>query len=112
MVKLSLSHIVTHTVARVQVPPMLEKKVLRCNAGHQEVGRCHTRGVSEDCTGNKRHPSKGPTWFRNPGKMSKEVQSMVYQWAHKKGLESSKILENETNNLKPNVALLTFLEFT
>ena len=43
VVKLSLSHLVTHTVARVQVPTMLEKKVLLCNAGHQEVGRCHTR---------------------------------------------------------------------
>ena len=43
-----------HARSMVQLSPMLVKvhrsTRLSCNAGHQEISRCHTRGESEDNT--------------------------------------------------------------
>ena len=73
---------------------------LSCHAGHQEVGRCRTRGESQGTCNITRTPPLSsnkaePTLALKPRGDVTRSPKQGYQWPHKKGLMSSKNLQKK-----------------
>ena len=61
------------------------------------VGRCHTRGESEESIGRR---AKEPSWLWNPEQMLSEVQKQWYQWPHEKDSCPPKHLARDVVSVK------------